>query len=78
MKKIEETSRLKLWRFVRSDLAPVDFEQWAYAEAVLEVQLGAHLYLEVVSTNFADKEAVWSLRGALGRQEVARVFGASG
>ena len=63
----ESPRRLYLWRFVRGDLPPIEFERWVYAEAPLEEDLGNSLYMEVISTNFADKEAVWSLRGALGR-----------
>ena len=68
----ESTQRLYLWRFVRGDVPPGEFEQWVYAEPLLEEGLGSSLYLEVVSTNFGHKEAVWSLREALGRHVRSR------
>ena len=63
----ESTRRLYLWRFVRGDVPPDDFEQWVYGKPALEEDLGSSLYLEVISTNFAHKDAVWSLRNVLGR-----------
>lgn len=54
-----------LWRFVRGDMHVAAFEQWAYAEASLEQELGAELYLTTVSTDFRNMDAVSSLRTAL-------------
>ncbi len=55
----------RLWAFVRGDAPAVEFEKWIYAEPRLESELGKDLYLATVSTNFSDREAVWSLRCAL-------------
>ena len=63
----ESAGAQHLWRFVRGDTTPLDFEEWVYGAPQLEERLGPALYLEVISTDFADKEAVWSLRRAIGR-----------
>lgn len=55
----------RLWAFVRGDVSVVEFEQWVYAEPRLESELGEELFLTAISTDFADREAVWSLRCAL-------------
>ncbi|QDU68064.1 ChaN family lipoprotein [Engelhardtia mirabilis] len=59
-------SRLHLWRFVRGDEPSPAFEQWAYQDPTLQTQLGADLHLALISTDFYDAEAVWSLRERLG------------
>lgn len=66
MEQSEETAHLRLWRFVRGDESVRALERWAYAEPTLEARLGADLYLELISTDFRDSEAVWSLRERLG------------
>jgi hypothetical protein len=55
-----------LWKFVRGDEPPQVFERWAYQEPTLESRLGADLYLELISTDFRNAEAVWSMREQLG------------
>ncbi len=66
MNQSDETTRLHLWRFVRGDESARVFEHWAYDEPTLEARLGGDLYLELISADFRDAEAVWSLRDRLG------------
>lgn len=54
-----------LWRFVRSDLKPSEFEQWIYAELSLEDLLGRELYLETISVDYLDDVAVAELKTTL-------------
>lgn len=56
---------VRLWEFVRGDLAPAAFEPWLYAEAALEADLGPALHLAALSTDFRSEESVGSLRQAL-------------
>ena len=62
-----------LWAFVRGDVPVVAFEKWVYAEPRLEGELGAELFLTAISTDFANREAVWSLRCALAAHARGRV-----
>ncbi len=66
MNQLEADMQLHLWKFVRGDGAPQAFERWIYQQPSLETRLGADLYLEVISTDFQDSEAVWSIRERLG------------
>ena len=50
------------WRFVPWDVPAAQFEQWVYSEPDLESHLGCELYLQTISTNFADKRATCSIR----------------
>lgn len=52
----------QLWMFVRGDMSAADFEQWAYSKPMLESCLGEEFYLEVISTDFRDKDAVHAVR----------------
>lgn len=60
-----DTSLEVIWRFVRGDLDARSFEQWLCADAQIEGTLGTRLYLEVVSADFRDAEAVRQSRLAL-------------
>jgi hypothetical protein len=65
MKELYDPILQQLWRFVRDDVPAAQFEQWVYSEPDLESHLGCELYLLTISTNFADKDATWSIREAL-------------
>lgn len=54
-----------IWKFVRGDLGPTEFEQWAYAETGLEDQLGERLYMETISVDYSRKGAVYEIRQSL-------------
>lgn len=54
-----------IWKFIRGDLGPTGFEQWACSESALEEQLGESLYLETVSADYASKRAVYEIRKSL-------------
>ncbi len=55
-----------IWKFVRGDMGPTEFEQWACSETGLEDQLGEVYYLETVSTDYSNKNAVYEIRQSLG------------
>lgn len=67
MKSTEQSNpRLEIiWKFVRGDMGPTEFEHWAYSESALEDQLGESLYLETVSADYASKRAVYEIRKSL-------------
>ena len=50
-----------LWSFARGD-DPADFEKWYYCQDQLETKLGEHLYLELLSADFASRRGLWPLR----------------
>jgi hypothetical protein len=52
-------------RFLRGDDSPLDFDGWACSEPTLEVWLGPALYLETISTDYRDREAVSLLKQKL-------------
>jgi hypothetical protein len=54
-----------IWRFVRRDLRTSEFETWIYGEPDLEPLLGPELHLATLSTDFANREAVRTLRIAM-------------
>src|SRR5262249_3886429 len=54
-----------LWPFVRGDVPPRDFEQWAYLAPELEKSLSSELYLETISADYRDEGAVYALRKRL-------------
>jgi hypothetical protein len=56
---------LEIWRFVRGDTPAGDFEEWFYSNEDLEPKLGAALYLEVISADFSNRDAVHRLRQSL-------------
>ena len=48
-----------LWRFIRGDAEPAEFEQWIYAQSnELESRLGSQLTLDVLSSDFRFPEGV--------------------
>jgi hypothetical protein len=55
----------ELWRFVRGDIPPADFEAWLYAQEQLESDLGEALYFEIVSSNYQDRQALFVVREQL-------------
>lgn len=55
-----------IWKFVRGDLGPTEFEQWAYVETGLEDLLGERLYMETISADYSSKGAVYVIRQSLG------------
>lgn len=62
-----------IWRFIRGDAAPTDFERWVYSDPTLEGLLGRDLYLSTISARYSDQDAVSHLRGAL--EQFARGLG---
>jgi len=51
-----------LWRFVRRDTDPREFERWLYADPNIEAMLGDSLYMAAIETKFGDCESVFQLR----------------
>ena len=60
-----------VWRFVRRDLDARTFERWLYEQPQLEQRLGPQLYMEVVSVDFGNAEALFQVRRKL--ESYARV-----
>ena len=57
---------LDIWRFVRGDTEPREFERWLYAQAdELERRLGAQKALDVLSADYGASAAVASVRKIL-------------
>lgn len=54
-----------LWPFVRGDTPPHEFEQWAYRSSELEALLPRDLHLELLSTDYTDKDSVFLVRKRL-------------
>lgn len=54
-----------LWRFARGDMTSAEFETWLYTHDGLETELGEQLYLDLVSLDYRDKHALFSLRESL-------------
>ena len=54
-----------LWRFVRGDMAVRDFEAWLYADESLELRFGKPLYLQLISADFRDAQAIRQVRSSL-------------
>jgi hypothetical protein len=46
-----------LWRFVRGDIAILDFEQWVYVTPELEALLGQDRHLELISADYSSSDA---------------------
>lgn len=55
-----------VWRFVRGDTAPKLFERWVCAHAEIEQAFGQNLYLDVISADYSDTQAVHELKARLG------------
>jgi hypothetical protein len=60
----------KIWQFVRGDLKLNDFEHWIYSDQGSEDLLGKVPYLEIISVNFSDKDALFKTKKQL--EEYAR------
>jgi hypothetical protein len=57
---------LEMWRFVRGDIEPRDFERWVYAQAdEFECRLGAQNALDVLSADYGTPTAVAEVRKLL-------------
>ena len=54
-----------IWRFIRGDMKVQEFEQWVYSENTLEKMLGKTLYLETISVNYSDKDALRKIKKLL-------------
>jgi hypothetical protein len=54
-----------LWKFVRGDLGPRDFERWACESQALEAVLGPVLGMDVISADYRDPVALGAMRGRL-------------
>ena len=74
---MEQTRAVEtIWRFIRSEESPQDFEQWLYEnheDPVIVVLLGEKLLLKAIETNFADRDQVWQCRAAL-RSALEKTF----
>ena len=63
---MSETELLEaIWRFVRGDTDAASFEQWLYAHSELEDTLGNALYLELISADYRNVEAIRHARDIL-------------
>lgn len=63
-----EARRLRLetiWAFVRGDMEPSGFAQWAYSQPTLEDELGESLYLETISADYSSKLVAWNIGKSL-------------
>jgi hypothetical protein len=49
---------LTIWRFLRGETQPKDFEAWICSNLYLEERIGAALYLDVISADYRDYDAV--------------------
>jgi hypothetical protein len=56
---------LQIWRFVRGDTAPRDFERWVDYSPLLYEQLGEELYQDLFTTDYAHWEDVCDLKRRL-------------
>jgi len=56
---------LKVWCFVRGDTGTQDFEKWVYLTPRLEDLLGSELYLDVIATDYRDRNVVFVLKQRL-------------
>lgn len=54
-----------IWKFVRGDMSPTEFEQWACSDGALEKQLGELLYLDVISADYSSKDAIYGIKKSL-------------
>jgi NTP pyrophosphatase (non-canonical NTP hydrolase) len=67
MKRAEQVDPIaeSIWKFVRGDMSPTDFAQWACTDDTLEKQLGDLLYLDVISADYSSKDAVYGIKKSL-------------
>lgn len=56
---------VRIWQFIRGDLSVHDFEQWLYSDEGLEEILGKTLYLDVISADYSDKDALFRTKKLL-------------
>src|SRR4051794_9844278 len=56
---------LQIWRFVRGDTKPRDFEQWVDYSPLLYEQLGEDLYQDLFSTDYGSRGDVVDLKERL-------------
>lgn len=56
-----------VWRFARGDMPASEFEDWLYAHAQAELQLGEDAYLEAISLDYRNTRQVAEFRSKLGR-----------
>jgi protein-S-isoprenylcysteine O-methyltransferase Ste14 len=61
MAEIEST----IWKFVREDLPPAEFEQWVYAHPELEEFWGRDFYMDVISSGFVQEQHLYEVRESL-------------
>lgn len=54
-----------LWHFIRGDMPLTNFTAWLYAHEEIEAFLGPDFYLDVVSTDFENEQAVADLKETL-------------
>lgn len=54
-----------LWKFARNHLDIATFEQWLYHHETLETELGKTFYLDLISADYRDKNAVIALKNHL-------------
>jgi hypothetical protein len=58
MKKSISPVIANIWKFVRGDALPLEFEAWFYQTEELESQMPADLHFEVLSINFKNHTEV--------------------
>jgi hypothetical protein len=51
-----------LWRFVRGDTSPAEFEQWVCTTPELEAELGPRLYMRAISASYRDPYEIDAVR----------------
>lgn len=56
---------LQIYRFVRGDMNPQEFELWIYANPQMKERLSPPLYLDVISVDFRDSGSVYEIRQRL-------------
>ena len=61
-----------LWKFIRGDMPLADFTQWLYTTKELEPFLGEDLHLDVILTNFENRNDVVNLQEILANYLIAK------
>lgn len=62
---IQDDIVLSLWKFVRGDMTPAEFDYWACRDSNLESRLGNPFWLDMVSVNYSMGDDVKQIRKQL-------------
>lgn len=65
MKQVRENIAHTIWEFIRGDLRASEFEHWLYSNEALENLFGESLYLDLISTNYKDKDELYNSKNKL-------------